>query len=178
MLSTITRRQIEKKFGQEIRYPSDCDALAAHIQHITKQNISVSTLKRILGFVSGVKEPRLFTLDVLAKYIGYENWDVYLENFSKIENSDFVNLEQITVSELDKGVSIEFYYDPDRKVNMKYNGNFTFVVTESVNSKLISGDIIKLTHIIRHYPLIVHSVVRDNRELGQFKAGKSVVLPA
>ena len=83
---------MEKKFGKEIRYPSDCDSLSEDIFISTKQKISVSTLKRLLGFVSGVQEPRLYTLDVLAKYLGYNNWDFYLEEIKSISNSEFFNI--------------------------------------------------------------------------------------
>jgi len=61
MLSKITRKEIETKFGKEIRYPADCEALSSHILMETKQRVSTSTLKRILGFVKGIKEPRLYS---------------------------------------------------------------------------------------------------------------------
>ena len=172
MLSAITRKEIETKFGKEVRYPTDCEALAGHISMETKQRISASTLKRVLGFVKGTKEPRLFTMDVLAQYLGFDNWDKYLDKFSKIENSEFLNLEQIDVSKLKKQTKIEFSYEPNRKVDMIYKGNFIFEVTDSFNSKLFKSDQLKIFHIIRHYPLIIYSIIRNGQEMGQFKAGK------
>ena len=38
MLSKITLKEIELKFGQEIRYPTDCESLSGHISMITLQH--------------------------------------------------------------------------------------------------------------------------------------------
>ncbi|MBU0487815.1 MAG: hypothetical protein KKD31_07665 [Bacteroidetes bacterium] len=172
MLSEITRKEIEKKFGQEVRYPTDCEALAGHISMETKQRVSTSTLKRILGFVKGTKEPRLFTLDVIAQYLGCKNWDEYLERFARIENSEFLNLEQINIDKLKIDCRIEFTYEPDRRVEMLYCGDYEFIVVDSENSKLIQGDKLKILNIIKQYPMIISSVERGGIDIGQFKAGK------
>ncbi|MEI7594139.1 MAG: hypothetical protein WCK02_00205 [Bacteroidota bacterium] len=172
MLSKITLKEIENKFGQEIRYPTDCEALSGHISMVTKERVSTSTLKRILGFVKGTKEPRLFTLDVLAKYLGYENWDLYIEKFSNTNNSEFLNIEQVDVSMLDVNDIVCFSYEPNREVTMRYLGDFIFEVEVSQNSKLLKSDKIKVLHIVKHYPLLINSVVRNEKDLGQLKAGK------
>ena len=172
MLSKITHAEIEKRFGKEIRYPNDCEALAGHISSETKQRISVSTLKRIFGLIKGTKEPRLYTLDVIAKYLGYANWDIYFERFSKTDNSEFANVEQLDISTLSVNDKVEFTYEQARQVIVNYNGSFTFEVLESINSKLQIGDILKISHIVRDYPLIISSVVRGGTDMGQFKAGK------
>ena len=172
MLSKITCKEIEQRFGKEIRYPTDCEALAGHISMETKQRVSASTLKRMFGFVKGTKEPRLYTLDVIAQYLGHENWDIYIDKFSKIDNSEFANLEQIDVTRLCKNDKIEFTYEPNRKVVIQYKGDFNFEVTESLNSKLQKADKLKILHIVRHYPLIINSIIRKGQNMGQFKAGK------
>lgn len=172
MLSKITLKEIELKFGQEIRYPADCEALSGHISMITKERVSTSTLKRLLGFVKGTKEPRLFTLDVLAKYLGYENWDFYIEKFSNTDNSEFLNIEQVDVSTIEVNDIVSFSYDPNRDVILKYLGNFIFEVDASQNSKLQKYDKLKVLHFVKHYPLLINSVVRDEKDMGQFKAAK------
>lgn len=172
MLSKITRQEIESRFGKEIRYPADCEALAGHISMITKQRVSTSTLKRMLGFVKGIKEPRLFTMDVIAQYLGFQNWDSYLEKFTDIENSEFINLNQVDVSKLKPLCKVEFHYEPQRKVVMLYKGDFIFEVLDVANSKLMKADLLKIFHIIKYYPLFVYSLVRNGQDMGPFKAGK------
>lgn len=173
MLSAIIKKEIENKFGKEIRYPADCEALSAHISDQTGQNISITTLKRMFGFVNGTHEPRLYTLDVLAQYLGYPNWDLYYEKFIHIENSEFFTAEQIEIDALKPDAVIEIIYDPDRIIRLVYQGNFRFNVEHSTNSKLLRGDQLKIMSIVKHYPLIIASVIRDGKDLGRFVAGKS-----
>ena len=78
MLSPVIKEQIELKLGRNIRYHSDLECLCIEIESQTKQKVSLNTLKRLFGFISGVSEPRLYTLDTIALYLGFTNWDVYL----------------------------------------------------------------------------------------------------
>lgn len=172
MISIVTVKQIEQKFNKEIRYPSDCEALAGDIVRVTKNSISTSTLKRIFGFIKGSQEPRLYTLDVLAKYLGFVNWDNYLENLVQIENSDFISIEQLEIDNLSLQSRIEIKYAPSSRLILEYHSDFMFVVLESENCKLEIQDKIKLFNIIKSYPLIINHVIRNNVNLGSYKAAK------
>nr|WP_157536434.1 hypothetical protein [Mucilaginibacter sp. L294] len=55
--------------------PCDCKAISAKIFNKTKQSISETTLKRVYGFAYSKFKPSLFTIDVMAKYCGYQNWE-------------------------------------------------------------------------------------------------------
>jgi len=90
----------------------------------------------------------------------------------KIENSEFLDIEQLDVSSLKEGTIINFSYEPNRKVVLAYKGNFVFEVIDSTNSKLQNSDTLKVFHIIKHYPLIASSLVRHGKEMGKFIAGK------
>ena len=173
MLSKVIIKHIEKKFGKEIRYPSDCESLSEDVFLHTKQKISVSTLKRLLGFVNGVQDPRLYTLDILAKYLGYNNWDVYLEVIKAFSNSDFFNIEKIDVESLSIGAKIQISYEPNRVINLNYTGNFNFKIESSENSKLQVGDIVKISNFVKNFPLLISEVKRNDQNLGQYRAGKS-----
>ncbi|WPU93817.1 hypothetical protein SNE25_31345 [Mucilaginibacter sabulilitoris] len=62
--------------------PGDCKALALQIYSKTKLTVSETTLKRVYGFAYSKFKPSLFTIDVLAKFCGFEGWD----NFCAQEN--------------------------------------------------------------------------------------------
>lgn len=79
MLHNAVRQKIEERFGRPIRYSKDCEALAASIGRACQERISPTTLKRLFGFAKTVDQPRLFTLDLLAQYIGYPNWQSLLQ---------------------------------------------------------------------------------------------------
>lgn len=82
-LSNIIRSKIEARFGKPIRYSKDCEALARSIEKNGHGRISVTTLKRMLGFAKDIEKPRLYTLDVLAAYIGYTDWSSLIAETGK-----------------------------------------------------------------------------------------------
>lgn len=180
ILSVVTRQHIEEKLGKTIRYPSDYEQLAYDIERTTKQRISTNTIKRLLGAIESVRKPRLYTLDVIAQYLGFENWDVYVVSLSKegnsqfeiIDNSDIDICHEITVAELKKGMKVEFQYYPDRKVILEYIGGKVFTVIACSNSKLHNGDVVEVNNFYLNYPLIINRVMRNGLNIGRFTAGK------
>ncbi|MDL2323500.1 hypothetical protein LJC52_05905 [Bacteroidales bacterium OttesenSCG-928-A17] len=163
---------IEEQLGKEIRYPGDCLTLQIEIKKTTGQTISLNTIKRLLGFVQGTCESRLSTLDIVAKYINFCNWDELTQCIQKDGNSEFQSIEEIDIKELTTGQGIVFTYSPDREVHLKFLAGNLFQVTKSKNSKLLPEDILQINHFVLYYPLIIVDVCRDNKSLGRFTAGK------
>ncbi|WP_221412371.1 hypothetical protein [Dysgonomonas sp. 520] len=172
MLSPVIKKLLENKLGKDIRYSSDIEHLSFDIEQHTNQRIGVNTLKRLLGQIEGVKEPRLYTLDTIARYLNHKNWDELLESLDQSGNSDFSTIEEIEVTKLSMGDKIQFTYTPDRSVTVKFIENNRFEVIESQNSKLQIGDIIEVNHFVLKYPLMANDVIRNSVSLGKFTAGK------
>ena len=172
MLSPVIKEHIEKKLGKSIRYHSDLEFLCVEIEKETKQKISLNTLKRLFGFITGVSEPRLYTLDTIALYLGFTNWDVYLLSLDQSGNSGFNSLQEIKIESLPVLSIVEFGYEPDRIVQISYEGNNQFKVVSSKNSKLLVNDLLELTHFVLNYPLIILNVIRAGKDMGRFTAGK------
>jgi hypothetical protein len=164
---------LKQKSNRDFRLPSDCDYLALDIESVTREHIGVNTLKRLLGFIDDEREPRTTTLDVIARYLGFENWDV-LKTFDDRSNSSFESSsEEIRVNDLPVGQCIQINYLPDRQIEIEYVGSNRFRVRNSLNSKLRTDDELTITHIVRGYPLLVSEVIRDGKSLGAFTAGKA-----
>jgi hypothetical protein len=172
MLSPIIKEHIEKKLGKCIRYHSDLEYLCVEIEKETKQKISLNTLKRLFGFIVGVSEPRLYTLDTIAIYLGFTNWDVYLLSLDQSGNSGFNSLQEIKIESLPVSSIVEFGYEPDRIVQIRYEGNNKFRVISSKNSKLLVNDLLEITNFVLNYPLIILNVIRTGKDMGRFTAGK------
>lgn len=171
--SPYTNELLNQKCGREIRLSGDCEYLALDIESVTGEHIGVNTLKRLLGFIDDEREPRTSTLDVIARYLGFDNWDL-LSIYDNKSNSSFESSsEEIRVSELSEGQSVQISYLPDRRLVMVYQGNGRFLVQMSENSKLLAGDELAVTHIVQGYPLLVTEVIRDGKSLGSFTAGKA-----
>ncbi len=68
------RNKIEHRFGQPIRYSKDCELLAKHISHVTRDSISLSTIKRIFGLTKTTTRPSHETMAVIGKYLESTDW--------------------------------------------------------------------------------------------------------
>ena len=165
-------RLLNEKSGHELRQPSDCKYLSLDIESKTGVHIGATTLKRVLGFAQDERMPHTSTLDTIARYLGYANWD----ELSQIEdkgNSDFDTAdEEIRSADLWIGASVEIAYLPDRKVRLQYLGNQRYRVVESVNSKLHANDEVEILNFVLHHPLLVLCVWREGESLSQFTAGR------
>ena len=100
MLNALIIKEIEGKFGTPIKYPKDCESLSNSIQLNCNKLISVSTLKRLMGFVKQVEQPHKHTLDVIANYIGYKDWEEAMLFIEKQDNSSFFQLGGILGSDV------------------------------------------------------------------------------
>lgn len=59
--------------------PDDCNTIASKIFNDTRMSISGTTLKRVFGFAYSKFKPSLFTMDAMAQYCGYDNWDGFVK---------------------------------------------------------------------------------------------------
>ncbi len=172
MLPQSIIKKILAKYGKETIYSADCAPLAAEI------GVSETTVKRMLGLVGKHsperhRTPHLSTMDILAKWLGYDSYYALLAEIKEEDySSEFTSMESIAVEDLDEGSQVQIKYDPSRLIVMTYLGNGVFVINESHNSKLMKGDRIKLTHLVRGQEMIVKEVIRGERNLGGYRAAK------
>jgi len=163
---------LKEKSGNDLRLPSDCEYLSLDIESKMGVRIGATTLKRLLGFALDEREPHDSTLDVIARYLGYANWDE-LSTIEDKGNSVFsADDYEVRSTDLLPETIVEITYLPDRKVVMQYLGNQHYRVTESQNSKLLIGDELEIQTFVLHHPLLVLNVGRAGESLGQFTAGR------
>lgn len=95
---------VEAYHPRPLKTSVDFEFLSFIIQQQVGERVSASTFKRLWGYVSDCRVPRRNTLDVLAKYIGYngyqefciknrERWGV-ISSVDLISNKDFKTLLQ------------------------------------------------------------------------------------
>lgn len=170
--SPYVKTLLEQKSGRELHLSADCEYLAFDIESKTGEHIGVNTLKRLLGFIDDEREPRISTLDIIAKYLGFDSWEI-LKVYDDKSNSSFgSSSDEICVKDLTIGQQILISYLPDRELIICYQGENHFIVIQSKNSKLIVNDDLEISHIVKGYPLIISDVKRDGSSLGFFTAGK------
>ena len=174
MINQEIIRKIEKKFGKKVEYGFDCDALAEAIREETGQPIALSTLKRMMGFVSQECTPRLSTMDIIARYLSYPNYRTLAQEVNgDTEISDFAWVEELESKSLKEGTQLQITYDPGRVLVLTYLGNNTFIVNESFKSKLQQGDKVTISHFTKGFELLVSDVVRNGESLGPYQAAKA-----
>ena len=60
---------------RQMNRSSDFMFLQAYIFERTRENIGLNTLKRIWNYGNTPVVPRIFTLDILSKAVGYRNFE-------------------------------------------------------------------------------------------------------
>lgn len=147
--------------------PNDFDVMQQDInKKIPHSSINAKTLKRLFGYdkTDDNSSIRLYTLDILAKYIGFENWSAYTEHLKLLsgKNSGDFNGGQINVSDLTIGDSVQITWNPNRRSVLKYLGNLRFEIVETDNSKWQVGDTFYCKHFILGKPLYVDNLTDKN----------------
>ena len=133
-------RLVETKLGQPLMAPADFNLLSLEIERSLNEKISISTIKRLVGYVNDEHKPSITTLNLLARYTGYPNWIALQMQIDDV-TSGSLNEEIIQSSSLNKGDEVELEWLPDRSCHVRYLGAHRFEVIEVSGSKHLSpGD--------------------------------------
>jgi len=71
------RELIETTVDRKMKTPRDFDFLSEQIFDKLHETVSPTTLKRLWGYIQDQSMPRKATLDVLAQFVGYNDWDTF-----------------------------------------------------------------------------------------------------
>lgn len=175
MLDKKIRDKVEQKIGQKIS-TTDCIWLSKEISDKTKRMIGETTLKRMWGYTSDKdRVPHRSTMEIIACFLGYEDYEqmaIDLE-LDDIIISDFEDRDTIDTENLNIGDILELTYLPNRVCSLKYLGDSRFIIENIENSRnLLAGDIVKITHLEKGFPLYMSELIRDGKNLGAYEAAK------
>lgn len=166
---------VEKKYSKVLRTTTDFDLFSLYLKTEQNELISTSTLKRLWGYVNDLHKPRKQTLDVLARFLDFDNFDLFCTwlKTSPLYNSSYFTTKQVTVSELQPGVLLEIGWSPNRYILLKYKGESFFEVIESKQSKLTEGDSFEVVSFMLGQPLLLPYVLRKGERTPPFIAGRN-----
>lgn len=164
--------QVESRFGNVSR-PTDFENLSEDIENATSELLSASTLKRLWGYVNYLSNPRLYTLDVLSRYIGYQDFGSFCEKIHQSQDyvSGFLSEDSLVCDSLEKGAKIRIGWNPDRLVTLEYLGGNRFEVKDVQNASLRVGDRFMLPAIVKGFPIYIPHIERDGRLTPMYVAG-------
>ena len=168
----MLRKMVEESVSRPMKTPADFQFLTGVIQERCKETLGVTTLKRIWGYVDGYDTIRYSTLSILARCVGYHDWDDYVAHRDRGgDSSQMVFGRTLYASELDVGSTVKIAWAPDRRVMLKHLGDGRFEVIRSENSKLKAGDVFHCTCFIIGQPLYLDEFVRDGKAPTLFLVG-------
>lgn len=175
MINNEIRKRIEGKFGCPLENISQSQELANAIQAETGSYISIATIRRMFGWVSDADvKPHKSTMDIIARYLGYPNFSLLAADLGEdCEISAFTPVESVESANLEEGTRLRITYDPRRIITMSYLGDNRYVIDMQEGSKkLLSGDVLTITHIAVGFELLVSDVKRGGESLGSYHAAK------
>lgn len=88
------REMIEEAVGRKMKTPKDFDFLADQIFDKLHETVSSTTLKRMWGYLQESSSPRESTLDILAQFVDYKDWETFCSETSAQEEAAPVSLWQ------------------------------------------------------------------------------------
>ena len=154
---------------------TDFDEFSMSLQKKHDMYVSSSTLKRLYGYVADSHKPRTQTLDTLSAYIGHKNFATFVMwlKTSTRYNSSFFDANQLVSNDVQPGGIVDIGWAPNRMLRLRYLGDSQYVVLESHNSKLLSGDRFVTGCFIKSQPLYLPYIERDGKRTPPFVAGRN-----
>lgn len=167
------RQMIEQSIGRSIITPSDFNFLRETIAVRCQDTLSDSTLKRIWGYVKGYGSTNATTLSLLARCVGFRDWQDFLRYHTTYgETSHYVLNKTLYANEIAKDAIVLVTWQPDRRCCFLHLGMGVFEVTESVNSKLQVGDTFHCGCFVVGQPLYLYDFKRGDDPSSIFVVGK------
>ena len=137
------RREVENKYGTPLHTHAHFVSLTEAIEVALREHISPTTLERVWGYSTRHYDTvSRRTLDVLARYADKESWDNYCNYLKQMNGteSDFFTDGLLSVSTLSIGTRLRLGWQPDRMCEVRYMGDYRFVVEQVRNGSLQVGD--------------------------------------
>jgi len=72
--------QVEVAFGRKMKTPRDFEWMSEELRLKRGEAVSANTLKRLWGYLPGTTRPRQYTLDCLARYLGYRDYQHFVNH--------------------------------------------------------------------------------------------------
>lgn len=167
-------RMIRQKVGLNMTRSVDFDVLSQSIKDTTNENLGVNTLKRLFGFKTDKVVPRLSTMDIIAQYLGSDDYESLLKRLGDdADISIFTPIDCIEVQSLERGTQLRLSYDPNRVYFLTYIGQCQFIVNDVEGSHNIQkGDLLTITQLAVGHRFVVAHVNRNGEDLGAYESAK------
>lgn len=170
----VITRLLKERANLPLNKSVDFEILAQAIKDKTGEGLGTNTLKRLCGYKTRQVEPRHSTMDVIARYLGFSDYDsLIMEIGEEADISMFSPMEIIEAANLNIGRHIKVTYEPNREVELEYVGDNRFIVINVKGSRNIHvGDIMTISRLAKGHRFVASHVWRDGVDLGVYEGAK------
>lgn len=162
-------------FGGIPSTPTEFNYLSQKIQQRTGQSISQSSIKRLWGYVEYTSFPSLTTLNILAQFNGFTDWNSFTNSLYPNESTDdsgFLVDSLANTDRLAHGERLALSWEGDKSCELECISDTRFRVIKSHNIKLLAGDILTLHTISIGHPIYVSDIVRGEEHIEGYIGAK------
>ncbi len=171
-LITKLCKSVEETFGVAVTTPSKFDALATMIFERTGILFSTTTLKRLWGYLNEPVTPRISTLNTLARFCGWTDFEHFCTGASVAVESGPIGAPFISADRnITAGERVRLFWAPSRVCLIEYQGNNHWLVVEASGTRLAPGDIFDCSLIIRGEPLYIDNLTHDGQRHETYVCG-------
>ena len=156
--------------------PVEFNDLISRIKKKTDRDISLSSIKRLWGYVTYESFPSITTLNILAQFNGFSNWDSFMVSCRKqkpaAEDSAFIENMVIATDKLSAGDRLCMAWTGEKSCELVCLSHQRFKVSKSHNIKLLAGDTLTLHTVCVGLPLFASDIKRGNLHLPAYIGAK------
>lgn len=171
-IKTLCRR-VEETAGMKAIRSKDFDHLVIKIYQRTGTLLSPTTLKRMWGYLKESTVTRRTTLDLLAQFCGWQNYEHFLTGCAPEVESGFLSIKVINAErDLTKGDRIKLMWNPSHICEIEYLGESLWKVVKAEGTRLLPEDTFHCTVIMSGEPLYLNDLVHNGVPSGIYVCGR------
>lgn len=163
-----------KQFGHTPTTPSEFDELREDIETKVGSTISLSSIKRIWGYVKYDGFPTASTLNTLARYVDYPGWHEFMMSDlqNSADDSEFLMDSILNTDTLAVGTRLDVRWGSGKMCRMECIGHTRFRVIESSNIKLLADDTFTLHTLSVGHPVYATEIHRSDARIPAYIGAK------
>lgn len=153
--------------------PKDFERLRMIIFGRTGVLLSATTLKRLWGYIGSYDNPRVSTLNFLARFCGWNDYNDFLSGNRPEIESGMLGAERLRADiDVMPGERVILMWPPDRVCEVEYKGDMAWEVISAEATKLKAGDRFKCALIVSGEPLYLDNLRHGDHLPGVYVCGR------
>lgn len=168
------REAVAAKFQRRIATTCDFNQLSESIKTAVNDTLGPSTLKRIWEYIEPHRRARQSSLDILARYAGYDDFASFCQVVGETcVESGFLSANVFYANSANVGDMIEISWKPNRRIEARCTGDAVFEVELNENSHLVVGSVIRIPYLIEGRTMVADVLLPGSARPVVYEAGRN-----